>query len=177
MINIENVYNQGDDALGNTAEITVVPFDLFNAFSDALKFRTTQIEIPGFTVGGYDVNSKTGKFKKSNGRDESEKSFTSTFRVDKYYTVYNALLAWHEYIHNSNSGAAAEDVGAVTGTSSIRTDILVKMLDSNDIVTNEGFKFERAYPEQIAGLSYDISSGEPLTCQITWQFVKKIPLL
>lgn len=175
MINIENIYQQGDDALGNCAEMTVVPFDLFPAFSEPLKFRTTNIDIPEFSIGTYEVNSKSQKFEKPNGRDDTSKTFTSTFRVDKYYTVYKALLAWTEYIRNSDTGTIAEDVGAITKVSNIRTDILVQTIDSSGILTNSGFTFQRAFPKSIAGFSYDISTGEPLTCQVTWSFVKMIP--
>jgi hypothetical protein len=69
----------------------------------------------------------------------------------------------------------AEDVGAVTGTSNIRVDIIVKTVDTQDVTTNEGFKFERAWLKSLAGFSYDVSSGEPLTCEVTMSFVKMLP--
>lgn len=175
MITVDNVYQQGDDALQNTAEIEVEAFKLFGPLKDALKFRTTQIDTPGFQMGSYEVNAKTQKFEKPNGKDNTQKTFTSTFRVDKYYTVYKALLAWHEYIVDSDTGAIAEDVGAVTGTSNIRTDIRVRMIDSNGVTTNEGFKFERCWLKEIAGIQYDIAQGEPIYVAITWSFVKMIP--
>lgn len=177
MITLDSVYQTGDDALANMAEIEVAPFPLFSPLADALKFRTTNIDVPGFNVGSYEVHSKTQKFEKPSGKDGTNKTFTSTFRVDKYYTVYKALLAWWQYICDSDTGAMAEDVGAVTGTSNIRTDIRVRIIDSNGIVTNEGYKFEKAWIKELPGFSYDISSGEtPLTCAITWSFVKMIPI-
>ena len=173
---IDSVYVQGDDALQNYAEIETSPFPLFGPLKDALKFRTTQIDTPGFEKGAYEVHWKSQRFEKPNGKDESQKTFASTFRIDKYYTVYKALQAWWQYICNSDSGALAEDVGAVTGTSNIRTDILVKTIDTQGIVTNEGFKFERCWLKSLAGLGYNVTSGDPLECQITWSFVKMIPM-
>ena len=175
-MSIDSVYAQGDDAFGNVAEIEVGAFALFGDLKDNLKFRTTNISVPGFAVGEYMVAWKSQQFPKLNGKDETPKQFTSQFRVDKYYTVYKSLLAWWEYICNSDTGAMAEDVGAVSGTSNIRTDIQVRTVDTNGVTTSEGFKFEKAYIKELSGLDYDVNSGDPLSCTITWSYVKMIPL-
>ncbi|MHC6202222.1 hypothetical protein ACYULU_03400 [Breznakiellaceae bacterium SP9] len=122
---------------------------------DQLKFRTTQITIPGFTMGSYEVHWKAQKFEKPSGKDDTEKTFSFTFRVDKYYKVYSALLSWWRVICNPDSGALSEDVDAVSGDSKIRTDIMVHTIDTQGITTNEGFKFERAWIKSLAGFSYD----------------------
>jgi len=175
-MSIDAVYQQGDDALANFAEISISPFPLFGPLKDNLKYRTTQITIPAFNKGAYTVDWKAQRFEKPNGKDETEKTFTSTFRVDKYYTVYKALQSWWQYICNSDTGALAEDVGAVTGTSNIRTDIMVHTIDTQGVVTSEGFKFERAWLKNLAGFSYDVGQGDPLSCEITWSYVKLIPI-
>jgi hypothetical protein len=174
-MSVDSVYATGDDAVANIAEILIPAFSLFGPLKDQLRFRTTQINVPGFAMGSYDVHWKSQKFEKPSGKDETEKTFTFTFRVDKYYTVYKALLAWWQYICNSDSGALAEDVVAVTGTSNIREDIIVKTVDTQGVTTNEGFKFERAWLKSLAGFSYDVSSGDPLMCEVTMSFVKMVP--
>ena len=175
-MSIDSAYATGDDALANFAEIEISPFPLFGPLAEKLKFRTTTISVPSFQKGVYEVNWKSQKFEKPNGKDETEKTFQTGFRVDKYYVVYKALMAWWQYICNSDTGALAEDVGAVTGTSNIRTDIMVKTIDTQGITTNEGFKFERAWLKTMDGLSYDVSSGDPLIINLTWSFVKMIPI-
>lgn len=174
-MSIDSAYATGDDALANMAEIEFSPFSLFGPLKDDLKFRTTQINVPGFTMGKYEVHWKAQKFEKPSGKDETEKTFSFTFRVDKYYTVYKALQAWWQYICNSDSGALAEDVGAATGTSNIRTDVMVHTIDTQGVTTSEGFKFERAWLTGLAGFSYDVTSGDPLMCEITMSFVKMLP--
>jgi hypothetical protein len=174
-MSIDSAYSVGDDALANMGELEFSPFSLFGPLKDALKFRTTQINVPGFTMGSYEVPWKSQKFEKPSGKDETEKVFTFTFRVDKYYTVYKALLAWWQYICNSDSGALAEDVGAVTGTSNIRTDVMVKTIDTQGVTTNEGFKFERAWLKSLASISYDMTNGEPIMMECTMSFVKMLP--
>jgi hypothetical protein len=149
---------------------------LFGPLKDDLKFRTTQIDVPGFEKGVYEVHWKAQKFEKPNGKDETPKTFTSTFRVDKYYKVYTALMKWWQYICNSDTGALAEDVGAVTKTSNIRTDIMVHTIDTRGVTTNEGFKFERSWLRSLQGFGYNVTSGDPLECQLTWSFVKMLPI-
>jgi len=175
-MSIDSVYAMGDDALGNMAEIEVGAFSLFGDLKDNLKYRTTNISVPGFAMGEYMVAWKTQQFPKPNGKDETPKQFTCQFRVDKYYTVYKSLLAWWQYECNSDTGAMAEDVGAVSGTSNIRTDIQVRTVDSNGVTTNEGFKFEKAYIKELSGFDYDVNSGDPLSCTVTWSYVKMLPL-
>jgi hypothetical protein len=172
---IDSVYIQGDDALANVAEILIPEFSLFGPLKENLRFRTKTINVPGFTMGSYEVNWKSQKFEKPSGKDETEKTFTFTFRVDKYYTVYKALLAWWQYICNSDNGALAEDVGAVSGTSNIRVDIIVKTIDTQGVTTNEGFKFERAWLKSLGSISYDVGNGEPIDMECTMSFVKMVP--
>jgi hypothetical protein len=174
-MSIDSVFATGDDALTNMAEIEFSPFSLFGPLKDALKFRTEQINVPGFAMGFYEVHWKAQKFEKPGGKDETEKTFSFVFRVDKYYTVYKALLAWWQYICNSDNGALAEDVGAVTGTSNIRTDIMVRTIDTQGVTTNDGFKFERAWLKSLSEFSYDVTSGDPLKCTVTMSFVKMLP--
>ena len=175
-MSIDSVYATGDDALQNMAEIEIGAFALFGELKDNLKFRTTTVSTPEFTIGEYDVHWKTQHFNKPNGKDETPKTFTSQFRVDKYYTVYKALQAWWQYICNSDTGAMAEDVGAVTGVSNIRTDIQIRVVDSNGITTNEGWKFEKSYLKGLSGVDFDVNSGDPIFCTCTWNYVKMIPL-
>lgn len=173
-MSIESVYSQGDDALQNMAELQFPAFNLFG-LADPLKFRTTQIDIPEFAVGTYEVPWKSQKFEKPSGKDETPKTMTFTFRVDKYYTVYKALMAWFQYINNTDTGAMAEDVGAITKTSGIRTDFQVRVVDTNNVTTTEGWKFNASFIKNIAAISFDETSGDPITVQVTMSYVKAVP--
>jgi hypothetical protein len=171
---IENVYQQGDDALANMAELQFPIFNLFG-LADPLKFRTTAISIPEFAILTYDVHWKTQKFEKPGGKDETAKTMNFTFRIDKYYTVYKGLMAWWQFICNSDTGAMAEDVGAITKTSNIRCDFQVRVVDSNNVTTTEGWKFFGAWIKSMASVEFSQDSGEPLTCAVTMSYVKAVP--
>jgi hypothetical protein len=170
---IDSVYTLGDDALQNMAEITFAPGFALLGVADMLKFRTTNIEIPNFATGAYIVHWKTQNFEKPSGKDETQKTMTFTFRVDKYYLVYKALLKWREMICNSDSGAMAEDV--VAGVSLIRTNFSVRAVDSRGVVTTNGWEFENAWLKDIAAISFDETTGDPISLQVTMSFLKMVP--
>lgn len=171
MSGIDAIYRQGDDALGNQFEIN------FSAISfipevDRLKLRTINVDIPEFSVETYTVDYKTQRFTKPSGKISTPNEFTFTIRVDKYWTLYKALLAWHLYIADTSNGAMAEDVGAISGESGIRTDITIIPTDANDIPTSDGWKMHKCFPSLVPGVSFDMASGEPLTIAITMQMLK-----
>ncbi len=170
---IDQLYAQGDDALQNQFEMSISPISLFNT-QDPLRFRVTTLDIPEFTVGTYTVPYKTQQIEKPSGKIETPTEFTFNFRVDKYWTVYSALMIWKNYIADENTGAMAEDVGALSGTSDNRTDIIVKTIDSNDVVTSTGWTFYKAWPKGIGGVSFDQNSGDPIEVTITMSFLKMV---
>jgi hypothetical protein len=172
---IDTVYATGDDALGNQAEMSIGEISSIFQMKDPLKVRITIIDIPAYTVGKYTIDYKTQKFTKPSGKIETPNEMTFSFRSDKYWTIYQALLAWKRYIADEDSGAMAEDVGALTGTSSFRTNVIVHTIDSNDVVTYTGWKFEKAWISDLQGINFDQSNGEPIIVQGTLDFVKMIP--
>lgn len=171
---IDQAYRLGDDALANQAELNISVLSLFGV-TNPLKFRVQTIEIPEYSVGTYDVHFKTQQFTKPSGKITTPNSFTFSFRSDKYWVIYQALLAWHAYIGSTDTGIMAEDVGAISGESSSRADILVLTFDSNNIPTSPGWKFHKAWPQQIQGFSFDQQSGDPIMVSVTMQFLKMAP--
>lgn len=171
---VETIYRAGDDALANQAEINITPLS-FLPETDPLKIRTTQFQIPEFAVGTYQVDYKTQRFEKPNGKIETPMEFQFTFRSDKYWTIYQALLAWKNYIGDDRNGAMAEDVGAIGGESSIRTDVSILTFDSNEVATSPGWKLHKAFLKNLGGVSFDQTSGDPITVDVTLSFLKMTP--
>lgn len=172
---IDTIFRAGDDALDNQAEVNITPLSFFpNA--DPLKFRITSFSIPDFTIGEYDVAYKTQKFTKPNGRITTPNDFTFSFRADKYWTIYQALLVWKNYIGDDRTGTMAEDVGAITGRSSIRTDVSVLTFDSNGVATSPGWTMQKAWIKSLGGVSFDnTSEGSPVIIPVTLSFLKIVP--
>lgn len=172
---IDIIYAQGDDALSNAGKIIFEPLPFFPNM-EAMQFRISNFDIPEFTVGSYEVTYKTQKFTKPSGRIESGNSFTFSFRMDKYYQVYQNLMAWKQLLANDGTGAMAEDVNSLNSTAALRTNFSVQTEDANGIVTSPGWVFEKAFLKSIGSLSFDqTSGGDPITCSVTLEYVKCIP--
>ena len=172
---IDTVFKLGDDALDSQAVIVFQPL-LFLTQMDPLQFRITNFSIPEFAVGTYDVTYKTQKFTKPSARVETSNSFSFSFRADKYWTIYQLLLRWKNLIADDRTGAIAEDVGALSGQSAIRTDFSVMTIDSNNVITSQGWKFEKAFIKSLGSVSFDqTSDGRPIVVPVTLEYVKCIP--
>ena len=167
---VEQIYRQGDDALANQFDIIISPIPLFSVFDD-LKFRALAVDIPEKVIETYQVDYKTTRFTKPSGKIGTANEFTMNFRSDKYWVVYQALTAWKNGIANEVTGAIAEDVNTA-GISTIRTDMSLIPIDPNGLITGPGWKFHKAWPSTIGGVSFDQASGDPIEVSITFQFLK-----
>lgn len=174
-MSIDVIYRLGDDALDNQAIIVFQPL-LFLTEMDPLQFRISSFSIPEFSIGTYPVSYKTQTFNKPNGRIETPTAFSFSFRADKYWAIYQLLLRWKNLIGDDVTGAMAEDVGALSGESSFRTDFSVMTLDSNGIITSQGWHFTKAWLQSLGSVSFDqTSDGQPINVDVTLEYVKCIP--
>lgn len=171
-MSIETVYALGDDALSNQWDMYLPAFPgAIDANSTAL--RITSLEIPAIGVGTYTIDYKTQKLTKPNGKNASPNEFTFTFRIDKYWKTYEGFENWKAIILSDDSGIMTPDVN-VGSTSLIRADIDVVPVDTNNAETKKGWKFTGCWISNLAGFTLD-QMGEPLTAQVTMQYIKKIP--
>ncbi len=172
---IDVIYQLGDDALDNQAQMIIEPLPFFPNM-EALQMRITNFSIPEFSVGSYEVAYKTQKFTKPNGRIETPNTFSFSFRADKYWQLYQNFLVWKNLIGNDATGAVAEDVGSASGESSIRTNFSVMTMDSNQIVTSPGWDFTHGWLKSLGEVSFDqTSEGAPIIVAVTLEYVKCLP--
>lgn len=170
-MSIEQILQLGDDAIANSWEIILPPFPgAIDPISTAL--RITDLTIPGISVGNYDIEYKTQKFTKPNGKITTTNTFDFTFRIDKYWKVYEGLENWLNLIGNNESGIMSPDV--VTGLPSlIRIPIDVIPIDSNGVVTKKGWSFTGCWLKELDGVTFN-QSGTVLTAKATFDFIKKV---
>jgi hypothetical protein len=172
---LDIAFKMGDDAVDNEGMIVFEPLS-FMANAEALQFRISNFDIPEFSQDSYVVHYKTQEFEKPKGNITTPKEFTFTFRVDKYWTIYDELMTWKQLIGNDDTGAVAEDVSPLTASSSLRTNFSVFPMDSNGTVTYKGWKFTNAWIKNLGSVSFDqTSTGEVLNVSVTLSFVKCIP--
>ena len=80
------------------------------AIENMLALRCNGFEPPKFTLKTYEVRYKTIGLKKPSSRIDGERVFKIQFRVDAYYSVYRALLAWRSYVMQPSTGFAGNHV-------------------------------------------------------------------
>lgn len=169
-MSIDAIYLAGDDALANQFQVIIPPFQgiVDNVYTT---LRITTIEIPDSAVGTYEINYGTQKMTKASGKIDTANEFSFTFRNDKQWNTYQGFKNWKDFVINEETGIAAEDI-APGGTSNYRVPITVFSVDSNGTPTGISRVMEGCFPSTVSGISFDVTSGEPLETTITMQFMK-----
>lgn len=178
---LNSLYELGDDATNIQGMVYILPPESTegdNAYgaTASLVFRATTYTIPSTQTKTVEFGYRGSKYERMiPGDSEDTKTLTITFRVDKYWKVYDQLRAWKNNIFNatSTSGIAAEDVNAITGSAPNRSTIVIKTIDGRGEETGEVWTFERAYITSLSSIQFDqTSTGTPLTASATFDFVK-----
>lgn len=168
---IDDIYQIGDDALGYQFDVVIPTFPGALDVQQNI-IRVTQFPIPNTAVGTYEIARKGLKITKPSGVDESEKQFTITFRVDKYYKTYKGIRNWMKVIKDKVTGAASPDYA--NGQSPIRVPISVYTVDANGDKTGSQWDFDGCYPTSLDGVSLDYTNGDPVEVNVTFDFLKVV---
>jgi hypothetical protein len=165
---IEKLYQLGDDALANLWEMTIGP----NPFLDDVESTVARIQnfdIPASGANKYENHYKTQFIEKVSGKPNITKEFSFTLRVDRNYSIYKGLVAWKNYVINTKTGVAAPD----TPQDNPRTTFDVwPITPEGDKIPQFGtFHFEGGMVTNVDTLSFDYTSGDPLTVSVTVSFL------
>lgn len=169
---LDTLFLAGDDALQNQFQIIIPAFpNVINLQNTNL--RVTNVSIPELAVGTYENNFGTDKVVKPSGKNETDKTFSFTFRVDKYWQVYNGFRQWHNLVIDQTTGAMSSDAGndGLGGQSPIRVPIIVQSLDSNNTLTGFEMTFNGSWPTNVGGFEFTQDSGDPITIDMTMTYL------
>jgi hypothetical protein len=173
---LDIIYQAGDDALGNQFQVIIPAFP--NVIDiGKVNIRVLTCQIPDLIVGSYDVHYSTDKFSKPSGKSDLNKEVMFTFRIDKYWQVYNSFRQWHGLIINQDTGAMSPDNannGLGGGNSPIRVPFSIQTIDSNGILTGGAWNFEGGWPSNVNGVEFSQDNGDPLIANITMKFIKML---
>lgn len=171
MAQIDILATLGMDALANHFQMVIPVVTQLGASVANLNMRILTTEIPEKTMGTYEITKRGKKMQRPNGISEQSHEVPFSFRADKYWTCYNALTNWHNFIQNSQTMAMASDSGplGLGGESEYRHDIEVWSLSGLDdsAVPNNIWILKGAYPLTIGGVSFDEESGDPIVVDVT----------
>lgn len=163
-----------EDALQNHAifSLIVPSLPIANFPVENLNLRVTNCTAPEFTIDVYEVIKRGKKFERPSGVSGMTKEFSFTYRIDRYYTTYNALIAWMGYIHNPVTNTMASDAGlnGTGGLSTFRAPINITAIDTNDNLLNT-WTYMGCFPKTHDAIEFDETSGEPITASCTMSYV------
>lgn len=169
---IENIFSAGDDAISFEYQVSFGPIPYLDT-AGPINLRCTTVEIPEHVTGEYEYRYKSERIVKPNGQIETAKEFSVEFRIDKYYLLYKAFLAWNNGIVNPVTGGAATD--SVNGISTIRIPIVVSTgtydIEGNFVPTLQTWNFTGCWPKAVGGFTLDNQSGDPLLTSIRFGYL------
>jgi hypothetical protein len=168
---IDTILSLGDDALSQEWEIILPPFPgAIDATSTAL--RITDLTLPEISIGTYNIDYKTQSFTKPNGKITTPHTFDFTFRIDKFWQVYQGLENWLNFIGNNDSGIMSPDI--LAGQASlVRIPIDIIPIDSNGTVTKAGWSLTGCFISKLDGVTFN-QSGTVLTAKAEFNYVKRV---
>lgn len=178
MPNITTVYNSGLDALSNLFEVSILLDgtlgDYFSAeIQNELKFRTQGFTIPASTVETYTIDWGAWQFERPSGKVNSTRTISFDVRVDRAYEVYQGFTNWKNAIQNEYTGVVSNVKDLTTTITVLPITTLVG--ESGDYVNGTvgaGVSFEHCWPSEVGDISYDQGSGDPLTLNLTFTFLR-----
>ncbi len=162
-----------EDALGNHYSLfMLLPAAISAASLVSLTLRVLTTTIPEQSIETYEIVKRGRKMSRPSGISGQNLEWEFSYRIDKYFQTYTAISQWLAYIKNPITMAMASDsgvLGAGPGPSTFRSDIQVIGLDTNNIITTDGWTWEGAYPTSQSGIEFSEESGEPLVATVTMQ--------
>lgn len=161
----------GLDALGNHFAMNIPVFSQLGQVVDNLNMRILSVSIPDKEISTYEITKRGRKMNRPAGVSEQSHEVSFTFRADKYWNCYDALVNWHNFIQNNSTMAMASDSGPEGrgGASEYRHDIEIWSISAldDDGVPNNIWTIKGAYPTTISGVEFSEDNGEPIEVDVT----------
>lgn len=167
---INSVMALSEDALENHFQVVMPSISFLGTNVAELNMRIKSVEIPQYEISEYEITKRGKKANRPNGVDENDYHVSFTFRADKYWRCYSALLAWMMYVKNNKTMAMGSDAGVAGegGQSTYRSDFEIWSLTNLESgVPNAIWQCESAYPQSVSPISFNEESGDPLDVDVT----------
>lgn len=183
---VTTIYQYGEDALNNEINIKLsLPVFLLDDLGGEISFRAMGITIPDYAPRTFTQNFRGYEIERWKPGTETSRDVTVTFRMDKYWRVYDALLTWAKQIVNLEDGSYYPDTTGVfsgiteeailyRGASNVLRGILsVSQENSMGQPVGKGWTFEGIWPKSIESIPFDASSsGEPISVNVVFSYIK-----
>ena len=196
---VSTIFSYGEDALDNEAVVRIQfpSFMILDDLDDMLTFRAVKFSAPSYKLKTFTQSFRGYQIERwKPGRDSEE--VTVTFRLDKYWRVYDALYDWISQLVNLEHGTAFIDTGytgmqtseshkenirsiiiAAAGlsvTDSLRGTMTISQENISGDTLGKGWTYYGVFPKELPSISYDLSgNGSAIDIDVSfgYQFAKR----
>lgn len=187
--NLTDLINTGADALSNLYEVHIkLGRNSSQSLAQDLKVRVGSFDPPKVSQGTYTVRYKSAEVARPNASLSYSHTFTLTFRIDSYWSVYNALKAQkavtsvgaRAFASTGYSSAADEhpDYLANIQVYALQAPITSVSQDKDlagsatyDTLTKTPlYEFKGCWIQDMTEPRFDYSSSTALQTTVTWGF-------
>lgn len=180
---VDTIFQFGEDALDNEAtihiDISSLGFSLGDLVdSSALDFRATNFTVPSSEVSTYEQTYKGFTIQRWKAGTDMDRTTEITFRIDKYWRVYNFLKSWQRFISDlEGDGSYFPDS---SDNSILRTTMTIQQIsrtlnpegNSAETIVAPGWVYTGVWPRTIESIDFDnTSAGEAKTVNVTFGFI------
>jgi len=172
---ITALHSIGADAMDNLYDVYITLPEVLTDESannipgniaDHFRLRAEGFTPPQFTQKKYEVRYKTVKMNRPAALVEGDRTFELTFRMDAYYRVYHALLAWRSLLFEPTVGYAnqslpdVDEEGDHYGTVAVYTMVRPPARVRGEGYTSRGITANGFGPEESGEATNPITTGD-----------------
>lgn len=186
MLVVRTIFSLGEDALDNEYSVNIfLPSFLAVLSVDSLvNFRATNVTIPEYPIETVEQYYRGYKIETWSPVSNMEKTLSLSFKIDKFYRVYDILLEWLKQIVDPEVGSSAPDTDRSRGDidasnmftktlgKGVRTTLQIVQDNVSGDRLSRGWTFYGVFPKKISSISLDgTSEGTPIKVDVDFSFL------
>ena len=187
---VSTIFQYGEDALNNefSVKIALPTFLQTSNLDGMLTFSATGVRIPAYSIKTFTQSFRGYEIERWKPGTDTSRDLSLTFRIDKYWRVYDTLLDWAKQVVNLEDGTYFGDtyltqggsdieqvmrrVANMEGDFNLRGSLYVYQDNVSGDTLSEGWTFKGVWPKSIEEVSFDArSSGDVVNLGVTFSYI------
>lgn len=163
---IKYVEGLTDDAFQNQYEILFPDGIPGGGDATILKLRADkEFEIPEDMTAEYTIEYQGIKIPKTSAKEETDKKFTISYRLDANWLVHESLRKWRALVLDGNTGSGGTEAQT-------RTTLIFNHYKSNKVLARS-IRFNGVKLFSLKDGSFSHESGDPVRVECQFMYVSK----
>ena len=185
---VSTIFAYGEDALNNEVSVTLqLPAILkLDDLDGMLTFRATGVQSPEVEIKTHTQSFRGYQIERWKPGREA-KTTDVTFRIDKYWRVYDALYDWSNLIVDLEQGTMYADTlrkntldfsnlmtsaFGIGTAESLRGTLFINQENVSKDVLGKGWTYKGVFPKNIPAISFDATNeGTPVDVTVTFGYI------